>query len=159
MRFQPKRRASNDQCPGPIKASETPRPASSTLVHRSPCWEIMRHTSKKVTIVPAIGVHKPIMRRNPAPNAMPGNNGVSVVGVPRTNAIAKPISAIPVVSRRTRRPAPGQPRANDENNRRMLDQEHETPTTSSQAPKGSTASLFRGTYNAMMPRLMPIIAA
>jgi hypothetical protein len=121
MCFLPKSRASMDQAPGPTIAKTAPRAACMMAIHGSPECEENRnkaiHTFTKAASAPASGVHKPARISRPAPTPILCRMIVTNGGASRRLAIPKWTSATPVSTRKSRRPTPGQPSANVENNR------------------------------------------
>ena len=117
MRFHPNSQASTDHAPGPIIARPAPSAANNMQIHRwSACVRTLR-SSTSVARLPAMGVHRPTSKRIavPAPNTP---NMVDCSECPISDrTIAWSSSATPATRRNNRRPAPGQPRANDENSR------------------------------------------
>ncbi len=119
MRFHPKRRESTDQRPGPNIARAPPMVASKRGTHGSPArvnmiWPI----AVKATSVPAMGVHRPGMRRAPDPI-----NNAAVIVASRAGLLpsvehARKTSAEPPTRRMRSNPMPGQPPAKVEYSRR-----------------------------------------
>ena len=66
MRFHPNSPASTDQAPGPIIARAAPNVPNRMRVHRSTGCDSAFHSSRNATVAPAIGVHNPASRSNPA---------------------------------------------------------------------------------------------
>ena len=119
--FLPKSRASMDQAPGPTIAKTAPRTACTMGINGSSECEKYRekaiHTLAMAASVPATGVHKPIRRSIPATAPMICRTTIVTGGVASTPTIPKWMSAAAVSTRKSRRPAPGQPLANVENSR------------------------------------------
>jgi hypothetical protein len=122
-RLLPNRRASMDHAPGPIIAKHAASVAAATAFQGSPSGdeilEIPIHPSTITVNAPTTGVKKPIIRTTPA--AIPKIwSAPDTGGEPAyVQTIPEWISATPVSKRKRRRPAPGQPSANVENNRCM----------------------------------------
>ena len=121
MRFLPNCRASIDQAPGPIIANAAAKIACARAIHGSPeCEEnreIAIHTLAAAASAPASGVNTPINRSIAAAMPIICRATVNGGGPSRMLLIPESISAEPVSKRRRRRPAPGHPSANVENNR------------------------------------------
>lgn len=116
-RFLPNSRASTDQAPGPSMASAAAIVANRICAHTSPCLENADHNATTENTLPAIGVHNPTQSNNPA---MPS---IRIRATLRSEASPPPTkwnAATVVMSRRHRRPAPGQPRAKLEYSRCKL---------------------------------------
>jgi len=118
MRFQPKRRASTDHKPGPNIARPPPMVASKSGDHGSPARVRTCPNASKATSVPAIGVHRPGIRRIPDPARNAEVIVVCVGGLLHRVELARTTSAEPPIRRMRSKPMPGQPLANVEYNRR-----------------------------------------
>ena len=119
MRFHPNSRASTDHAPGPMSAKAAPMVAMRMQAEGSlGRVAIMFHVASATASEPASGVH------------MPANRSIPIV-IAETAKTEKwndgPASSLsspwitkqnPATSRISNRPAPGQPGANVENNRR-----------------------------------------
>jgi len=117
MRFLPKRCASTDQAPGPSIASAAPNIANRNSLQGSPVPENVRHNPIIAVATPAMGVHKPADRSSPTTDSTTSLSRCCLwadATHPATPSWHKPI---PALSRRQRRPMPGQPLAKVENNR------------------------------------------
>jgi hypothetical protein len=147
MRFHPKRRASTDQAPGPSSASAALMVPNRMLGHGSPVSENAFHSETIATSAPAMGVHKPATRRSPAATAstctMTGVIGRPIGRPPRSSATPRKIIAMPATNRMTRRPTPGEPRANVEKRRRTRKARLRDSRREPESPKGWCESLFR----------------
>lgn len=119
-RFQPKRRASTDQAPGPSEANPAPMVPSKTLESGSiNCQENTRHAESSAMSDPAMGVQRPMSKSSPAAieRTLPAFCGP--IATPLCNSDhPRAMAEIPATSRISIRPAPGTPRANVENRRR-----------------------------------------
>ena len=118
MRFQPKRRASIDHRPGPNIASAAPAVPSNSQTHRSPRSTTIFQISISATVDPAMGVHRPAMRRIPAAIESTAAIVTSVGEALDSLEAARATSADPTTTRMRSRPVPGQPPANVEYKRR-----------------------------------------
>jgi len=118
MRFQPKRRASMDHRPGPNIARAAPAVPSNSQTDRSPGSISIFQISISATEVPAMGVHKPAIRRIPAPIESTAAIVTFVGGSLQSLELARTSSAEPTTTRMRSRPMPGQPPANVEYKRR-----------------------------------------
>ena len=118
MRFHPKRRASTDQAPGPSMARAAPRvPKRIKLQGSRGCVKALQ-VSMIARSTPAMGVHKPASRSIPAAIARTCITAMLVGGALCSSIILRTSNAMPTTRRMSRRPAPGQPRANVEKSRR-----------------------------------------
>jgi len=118
MRFQPNSRASMDHAPGPTSAKATPMVAMKMQAEGSPGRTIMLRTASAASNKPTIGVHNPASRSSP----------IRIANIARTDSpMGGPVCSLtepwmtseaPATTRISRRPAPGQPGAKVENNRR-----------------------------------------
>jgi len=118
-RFHPKRRASTDHSPGPNIARAAPMaPSKSGIAGSAGRAKMTCPTAVKATNVPAIGVHRPAIRRiaHPARNA--AVMVVCVGGLFHTVGLARITNAEPIARRMRSKPVPGQPPANVEYRRR-----------------------------------------
>ena len=118
MRFHPKRRASIDQRPGPNIARAAPAVPNNSHTHRSPDSMTIFQSSMKAIETPTIGVHKPTIKRIPAPIESTAGITIFKPGSGQSLEIARTISADPTTSRIRSKPEPGQPPANVEYKRR-----------------------------------------
>ena len=117
-RFHPNRRASTDHKPGPNIATAALMVASSSQTHLSPGSVRIFHSSTRATIVPAMGVHKPRIKRiAPARRITEAIVRVSG-GSLHSLKLARTTSTEPRTSRRMSNPMPGEPPANVEYRRR-----------------------------------------
>jgi len=117
-RFHPKSRASTDQAPGPSSARAAPTVPRRIEIHESPGCEKRSQNARIATSIPATGVHRPANKNIPAPIASRDNMGGPIDGPPHDLAASRSIIATPATTRSRSRPAPGQPWANVEYNRR-----------------------------------------
>jgi hypothetical protein len=117
MRFLPKSRASMDQTPGPSAASAAPTVPSTRQVRRPSALERAVHTSTITTSTPAIGVENPIRRRMPPTVASDCRMIPCHGGALSSSTSPSWARTVPTTNRRSRRPLPGQPLGNMENNR------------------------------------------
>jgi len=118
MRRHPNRRASRDHAPGPIMASATHIAAKRILLQGSPDLVIRARNANVATRHPETGVHSPTHRSAPAIIAV-SSRIVGWTGCTAVNSLRPWVTtAVQATSRRTRRPAPGQPCANVEKRRR-----------------------------------------
>lgn len=113
-RFHPKRRASTDHSPGPNIAKAAPVVPSKTGTRRSPGTTNACPIAIKATNVPAIGVHRPAIKRIPDPARNAADMVVCVGGLFHTVELARITSAEPITKRMRSKPMPGQPPANVE---------------------------------------------
>ena len=120
MRFHPKRRASMDHKPGPNIARPPPMVASKSGAQRSPARVRTCPNASKATSVPAIGVHRPGIRRIPDPARNAEVIVVCVGGLLHRVELARTTSAEPPIRRMRSKPVPGQPPANVEYRRRKM---------------------------------------
>ena len=118
MRFHPKRRASTDHTPGPRSASAAPRMPMRTHVHGFVRCKAACKNARIASIVPAIGVHKPIRRSTPIPMATTCSKAAPSGGAPRNSRTPWATKPIPAARRSKRRPSPGAPPAKFEKSRR-----------------------------------------
>ena len=145
MYFLPKSRASMDQAPGPISASVPPKTLSVSDIQMSlpPAKRIQN--SMGTTNAPAKGVHSPAKMNSP--RTAPVVSGI-VRPALGASSCTMPLwrRAIPVKSRWTRRPAPGQPFANVENSRckRSLAESLRHAPRQREALKGATEIILSG---------------
>jgi hypothetical protein len=118
MRFHPKRRASTDQRPGPNIARAAPTVPNNSQTHRSPGSMNIFQSSINATEAPTMGVHRPPIRRIPAPNERMATVVTFRGGSDHSLELARTISDDPTTSRNRSKPEPGQPPANVEYKRR-----------------------------------------
>ena len=149
---------------------------SKSGIHGSPArvkmiWPI----AIKATSVPAMGVHKPGMRRIPDPTRNKEVIVVAVGGSLHSVALVRTSSAQPTTKRMRSKPTPGQPPANVEYKRRNVHPFNVLASRlaecESKPQKELGSSLFRvlhasagtgqagGNYSSMIPLFSPIIAA
>lgn len=95
-----------------------PSVPNSTQNQTSPGREYALHNSSRATSVPAIGVHKPAMSRSASASTIPADTSASLEALPESAIIPWSAKAIAATRRMRRSAAPGQPRANVENNLR-----------------------------------------
>ena len=117
-RFQPKRRASTDHNPGPNIASAPPMVAKKRQAQRSPAPIRTFPNPIKAMSVPAIGVHRPGIRRIPDPVRNAAIKVRWVGGLLHKMELSRTTSADPPTTRMSSNPMPGQPPANVEYRRR-----------------------------------------
>jgi len=118
IRFHPYRRLSKDQKPGPTNVAAAAIVAMKMCAERAPRSHGMVQSSMAATSVPATGVHKPARSISARPMAT-AHRAITWGEGPLFNfSTARQIKAIPTTRRKSRRPTPGQPRANVENRRR-----------------------------------------
>ena len=118
IRFHPYRRLSSDQKPGPANAEAAAIVAMKMCVERDPSSHGIAQSSRAATSVPATGVHKPARSSSARPMATTHTAMIRGEGPPFSSSITRQIRAIPTTRRNSKRPTPGQPRANVENRRR-----------------------------------------
>jgi hypothetical protein len=117
-RFHPKRRASIDQAPGPVRARAAPRTANINQWHGLAA-ENTFHNAPQATSTPVIGVQRPASNSIPRPAVSSSMRAVPSGRVPRSPSIPDTTSPTPAAKRMRRSPTPGAPRANVEKSRRM----------------------------------------
>ena len=117
-RRHPNRRASTDHKPGPNIARAPPMVPSRRATHRSPASVRICQISIKATNVPAMGVHRPGIRRIPEATKSAQVIVVFIGGSFHSVEVARTTSAEPTTTRMRSKPAPGQPPANVEYRRR-----------------------------------------
>ena len=118
--FHPKSRASIDHKPGPNIASVAPAVPNKSHTHLSPGSIIIFETSIRAMEIPAIGVHKPAMRRIPAAIESMARAVTKKGGSIHSLETARTTRAEPMTKRNNSKPVPGQPPANVEYSRRTL---------------------------------------
>ena len=119
MRLHPKRRASMDQRPGPNIARAAAAVPKSSHNHLSPANVSIFQISINAMEVPAMGVHKPAISSIPAPIKSTAGIVTFIGGRSLPSfRLARTTSAEPTTTRMRSNPAPGQPPANVEYNRR-----------------------------------------
>ena len=97
-----------DQAPGPSIASAPATVADRSWVQKSPSPENADHNATTESVLPAIGVHNPAQSNSPAAPSIRIRNKLGS----ETNPLMTWWNvAIAAISRRHKRPAPGQPRA------------------------------------------------
>lgn len=119
MRFQPNRRASIDQRPGPNMARAAEAVPSNSKTNQSPGSVSTSPISTMAMEIPAIGVHKPTI--SSIPPAIKSTVGIvppTLGGSHHSLQLARTTSAVPTTKRRRSKPVPGQPPANVEYKRR-----------------------------------------
>ncbi len=122
MRFHPNRRASIDQRPGPNMARAPAMVPSNSQRHLSPDIARIFPPSASATEAPAMGVHKPKMRKMPQKRRTAENAVMVSVGSPQNRKLAWTTSTEPRTSRIRSKAVPGQPAANVEYRRRNTHQ-------------------------------------
>ena len=118
MRFHPKRRASTDQRPGPSIARAAAAVPNNSQTHLSPATVSIFQISIKAAEIPTIGVHKPTISSVPAPNKSTARIVSFIAGSTHSLKLARTTRTEPTTTRMSSKPAPGQPPANVEYNRR-----------------------------------------
>jgi hypothetical protein len=118
MRFHPKRRASTDHKPGPNIARAPATVPNKTEFKGSPARVRICVIAIKAATVPAIGVHRPGMRRIPDATRNTEIMVVCIGGPLHSVELARTTSAEPPTRRMRSKPMPGQPPANVEYRRR-----------------------------------------
>ena len=118
MRFHPNSRASTDHAPGPSSARAAPMVAMKMQAEGSPGRVTMFQSASAATRNAAMGVHKPASRSVPIMSANTARTTNWMDGPVCSLANPWITSEAPVTTRMSRSPAPGQPGANVENNRR-----------------------------------------
>jgi hypothetical protein len=118
MRFHPKRRASMENRPGPNIARAAPAVPNNNQTHRSPGSISIFQSWISATETPTIGVHKPAIRRIPAPIERMAGIVTFSGGSVQSLELARTISADPTTKRMRSKPMPGHPPANVEYKRR-----------------------------------------
>ena len=119
MRFHPNSRASTDQAPGPMSAKAAPMVAMRMQAEGSlGRVAMMFHVASATASEPASGVHKPANRNIPMVIAETAKT--EKWSDDPASSLSNPwiTKQDPATSRISNRPAPGQPGANVENNRR-----------------------------------------
>ena len=119
MRFHPKSRASTDHTPGPMSAKAAPMVAMRMQAEGSlGRVTMMFHVASATASEPASGVHKPANRNIPMMIAEKAKT--EKWSDDPASSLSNPwiTKQNPATSRISNRPAPGQPGANVENNRR-----------------------------------------
>ena len=161
MRFLPKRRASTDQAPGPSIASPAPNIANSIWLQGSPERQKAPHNPMTAAAPPAMGVHKPAHRKNPAAASISSLSKCCWWGDSTDPTNPSWNKTLPAPSRRQRRPIPGQPLAKVENKRCRNSSLFRLrgPSDARNPRTGFAGSLFRVIYSAMIPRFSPIVTA
>jgi hypothetical protein len=111
-RFLPNKQESIDHAPGPSIATLTDSTASKTWIQVCSCREWSHKAiqpSSRAASVPITGVHRPAIRKTPAPAAIKsGTRAIASDGFAESAAMAKQIRAIPRQLRSRSRPTPGQ---------------------------------------------------
>lgn len=118
MRFQPKRRASMDHKPGPNMARAAPTVPNNSQTHLSPVRVSIFQISINAMEAPTTGVHKPMIRRTPAPIKSTAGIVTFIGGWIDSIKPERSTSAQPITKRMRSKPVPGQPPANVEYSRR-----------------------------------------
>jgi len=120
MRFHPKSRASIDHKPGPNIARAAPAVPNKSQTQRSP--ELVKIFQSSISAMqdPTIGVHKPMLKRIPAPNDSTATIVIFRGGSPHSLTPARMTSTDPTTNRMRSNPVPGHPPANVEYKRRKL---------------------------------------
>jgi len=108
-RFLPNRQESIDHAPGPSIATLTDSTARKTWSQVCSCSHKAIQPSSRAASAPINGVHRPAIRKTPAPAAIKsGIRAIASDGFAESAAMAKQISAIPRQLRTRSRPTPGQ---------------------------------------------------
>ena len=128
-RFHPKRRASTDHKPGPNIARAPATVPNRTEFNGSPARARICVIAIKAATVPAIGVHRPGMRRIPDAARNTEVMAVWIGGPLHPVELARTSSVEPATRRMRSKPMPGQPPANVEYKRRT-----DTPFCTFQIP-------------------------
>lgn len=150
-----------DHAPGPIMARLTPRAASKSGIDGSAGRRRNVQISTTAIPAPAIGVHKPMTSRTPAPRPIAcGTSVTSAVG-PRRQVMAQRTTALPVTSLCSRSPRPGRPLAKVEKSRcKNIPVTHYGNRGEPERGKGRAGiSYFRGVESSIIPRLRPMATA
>ena len=117
-RFHPNRRASTDHKPGPNIARAPAMVPRRRGTQGSPDIVMICQASTKAINAPAMGVHRPGIRRIPHPARHADVIVLVIGGSFHSIALARITSAEPPTKRMRSKPVPGQPPANVEYRRR-----------------------------------------
>ena len=111
-RFLPNRQESIDHAPGPSIATLTDSTARKIWIQLCSCRERSHKAiqpSSRAASAPINGVHRPVIRKTPAPAAIKsGIRAIASDGFAESASMAKQIRAIPRQPRSRSRPTPGQ---------------------------------------------------
>ena len=111
-RFLPNKQESIDHAPGPSIATLTDSAARKTWIQVCSCREWSQKAiqpSSRAASAPITGVHRPAIRKTPAPASIKsGTRPIAPDGFADSAAMAKQIRAIPRQLRSRSRPTPGQ---------------------------------------------------
>jgi len=151
-----------DHAPGPIMAAVAPRIASMIGTQGSPTWVIAIHSSMAAIKVPTTGVQRPMKRSMPA--HIPATCGIidAEIGVPASWRMPYRTSIVPVRTRWSSRPTPGQPLAKVEKSRCKNAPDkivRQLRRDSKHLKVGVGYPAFGGRSKAKMPRCRPIVTA